>query len=99
MHAGALVDVQDPEGYTPLHMAAGYLHSDSVNALLAGGADMTRPDRQGRDVCSLVDTLRGRMTSASAIQQRMRLEEVSGASSPVARSAAGVGLLWLGCCG
>ena len=74
--AGADVDVQDPEGYTPLHMAAGYLHVETVEELLNAGADLTRSDRSGRDVRTLVDNLRERMGSASAIQQRMRLEQV-----------------------
>jgi signal recognition particle 43 kDa protein len=77
-HAGADVDVQDPEGYTPLHMAAGYLHVEAVEELLKGGADITRSDKAGRDVRTLVDSLRERMTSANSIQQRMRLEKVCG---------------------
>jgi hypothetical protein len=79
--AGADVDVQDPEGYTPLHMAAGYLHVESVEELLKGGADITRSDRSGRDVRTLVDSLRERMTSANAINQRMRLEQVCWSSA------------------
>lgn len=76
LDAGADVDVQDPEGYTPLHMASGYLHVETVGELLKAGADITRSDKAGRDVRTLVDSLRERMTSANAIQNRMRLESV-----------------------
>jgi hypothetical protein len=75
-HSGADVDVQDPDGYTPLHMAAGYLHVEAVNELLQAGADLARTDRSSRNVRDLIDSLRDKMTSASAIQQRMRLEQV-----------------------
>jgi hypothetical protein len=75
--AGAFVDVADKEGFTPLHMAAGYLHNEVCTALLAGGADISKKDRQGRDISALLDSLREKMTSASAIKQRMRLEEVN----------------------
>lgn len=37
-----------PAGYTPLHMAAGYMHTSTIAALLAGGADPEQEDRQGR---------------------------------------------------
>lgn len=77
LEAGADVDVQDPEGYTPLHMASGYLHVETVGELLKAGADITRSDKAGRDVRTLVDSLRERMTSANAIQNRMRLESVA----------------------
>lgn len=86
MHAGADVDVADPEGYTPLHMAAGYLHVDVINTLLAAGADVTRPDRQGRSVVGLVESLRERMSSASLMQQRLRLESVRPPSCPHSRA-------------
>ena len=75
--AGALANQMDKEGYTPLHMAAGYLHSEACSALLAGGADPGRRDRQGRDVPDLLDSLRDKMTGAAAGAQRMRLEEVN----------------------
>lgn len=71
------MDVADTEGYSPLHMAAGYCHKDACTALLAGGADANLQDRQGRDVAALLDSLREKMTSAAAAPQRMRLEEVS----------------------
>lgn len=71
------MDAADKEGFTPLHMAAGYLHNDVCTALLAGGADISKKDRQGRDISALLESLREKMSSASAIKQRMRLEEVS----------------------
>jgi hypothetical protein len=37
-----------PAGYTPLHMAAGYMHTNTIAALLKGGADPEQEDRQGR---------------------------------------------------
>ena len=74
---GGDVNAADRDGYTPLHMAAGYLHNSVCTALLAAGADATIKDRQGRDIPGLLDSLRDQMKSASAIQNRMRLEEVS----------------------
>lgn len=35
-------------GYTPLHMAAGYLHTTTVDALIQAGADPEQEDAQGR---------------------------------------------------
>ena len=35
-------------GYTPLHMASGYLHTTTVNALMQAGADPEQEDAQGR---------------------------------------------------
>lgn len=37
-----------PAGYTPLHMAAGYLHTTTVTALLQAGADPEQEDAAGR---------------------------------------------------
>ena len=74
--AGAFANAADKEGYTPLHMAAGYLHNAVCTSLLAAGADPLRKDRQGRDIPGLLDSLREKMNTAAAIQNRMRLEEV-----------------------
>ena len=97
--AGADVDVQDPEGYTPLHMAAGYLHVEAVEELLKAGADITRSDRSGRDVRTLVDNLRERMGSANSIQQRMRLEKMLRFVSLHPRPPVALPLLLLFCTG
>lgn len=37
--AGANVDAQDKDGYTPMHMAAGYSHTASLALLLEAGAN------------------------------------------------------------
>ena len=76
LFAGAFANAADKEGYTPLHMAAGYLHNAVCTSLLAAGADPLRKDRQGRDIPGLLDSLREKMNTAAAIQNRMRLEEV-----------------------
>jgi hypothetical protein len=42
-----------PAGYTPLHMASGYMHTGPMAALLEAGADPLIKDKQG--VCRLED--------------------------------------------
>ncbi len=46
--------VTSTTGYTPLHMAAGYLHTATVSALLEAGADPECEDNNGRSVMGLV---------------------------------------------
>ena len=41
---------QDKDGYTPLHIAAGYLHEQTVSVLMTNGADPTLEDNSGRSV-------------------------------------------------
>jgi len=40
IHFGARVDVQDEDGLTPLHMAAGYANARTLKVLVAAGADL-----------------------------------------------------------
>ena len=42
------VSINSNAGYTPLHMAAGYMHTSTIAALLAGGADPEQQDKQER---------------------------------------------------
>ena len=76
---GADPNVRDKDGYTPLHMASGYLHTATVDALLEGGADPTLRDRSGADVTNLVASLREKVLSTQQMSNRIRLEEVSNA--------------------
>eukprot|EP00775_Hariotina_reticulata_P006713 gene6713-6934_t len=74
--AGADLDLQDKEGYTPLHMACGYMQTGAMTALLESGADPLIKDKQGRDVVSLVDNLRKSLPPNMAVLQRiMALEQ------------------------
>ena len=70
-------------GYTPLHMAAGYLHVPVVVSLLEGGANPEVKDRKGQSVLDLVDSLKAPMSGNPS--GRFALEKVSeilvGASS------------------
>jgi len=78
--AGADVDAQDKDGFTPLHMASGYMRIQAIAALLEAGADPELRDSGGRDVVSLVDSLRASSPLTPAtIQRRMALEGVAGA--------------------
>jgi signal recognition particle protein len=43
---------QDKDGYTPLHIASGYLHQEVVKILLEAGADPELQDYSGRSVCA-----------------------------------------------
>lgn len=69
--------LQDKEGYTPLHMAAGYMHTAAMAVLLEGGADPQIKDNSGKDVVSLIENIRNNMPlSLGTVMQRMRLETV-----------------------
>ena len=41
---------QDQDGYTPLHIAAGYLHERVISVLMQSGADPSLEDNSGRSV-------------------------------------------------
>lgn len=65
-------------GYTPLHMAVGYSHTEAVKVLLEHGASPDACDRQGRSVGGLVDYIRSTMPlERSTIGRRLALEEVA----------------------
>ena len=55
----------DPSGYTPIHMAAGYLHTPVVELLLHYGSDPEIRDREGRTVLELVENLKASRPSKS----------------------------------
>jgi hypothetical protein len=74
-------------GYTPLHMAAGYMHTSTMTALLAGGSDPQIKDNTGKDVVSLLDGLRNNMPlNLATVMQRLRLEEVANSLTGAGRS-------------
>ena len=75
---GAEVDLGDQEGYTPLHMASGYLHTSTICALLEGGADPEQEDRQGRSPLELVESLRDALPAGNpaTAARRLALEDV-----------------------
>lgn len=59
-------------------MAAGYMHTNGMAALLEAGADPEVKDNTGKDVVGLVDNLRNSMPlSAGLITRRIALEQVS----------------------
>jgi len=47
---GAEIDALDQDGYTPLHIAAGYLHEQVISVLMKSGADPSLEDNSGRSV-------------------------------------------------
>lgn len=57
-------------------MASGYLHQDTVQLLLNGGADPSVSDSSGKSVSDLIDSIREKIQPAQ-IKQRMALEEVN----------------------
>jgi hypothetical protein len=59
-------------------MAAGYMHTSTIDALLAGGADPEQADRQGRSPLELVESLRAALPAADprVVPRRIALEEV-----------------------
>jgi len=65
-------------GYTPLHMAAGYLHTSAITALLEGGADPEQEDRQSRSPLALVESLRAAIPAdnPATVARRVALEDV-----------------------
>jgi signal recognition particle protein len=75
---GAEVDLGDKEGYTPLHMAAGYLHTSTIYALIEGDADPEQQDLQGRSPLELVESLRAALPpgNPATAGRRLALEEV-----------------------
>lgn len=67
-----------PTGYTPLHMAAGYMHTTTMGALLEASANPQLKDNNGKDVVGLIGKLRAEMPlSPMTIQRRIALEQVA----------------------
>lgn len=76
--AGADPDLQDKDGYTPLHMAAGYMHTSAMSALLEAKANPQIKDNTGKDLIKLVENLRqGYPLTPANIQRRIALEQVA----------------------
>jgi hypothetical protein len=82
--------VQDKVGYTPLHIAAGYLNKSIVRILLEAGADPEAKDKQERSPLDLVLALKsGTPTSPEFFARRAALDDmaavrVSNAQRPLA---------------
>ena len=70
--------VQDKDGYTPLHIAAGYLNRGVVRLLLAAGADPELQDKQGRSALDLIVALKENTpNTAEFFTRRGALDEVA----------------------
>jgi signal recognition particle protein len=74
----AEVDAHDCEGYTSLHIAAGYLNTETVETLLRAGADPELEDDSGRSALNLVETLKAATpASTTTYSKRSKLETLS----------------------
>ena len=75
---GAEVDLRDKDGYTPLHIASGYMHKEIVNELIEAGADPEIKDNQERSALELVESLRDNLpkNNPSVFARKLQLEEV-----------------------
>jgi signal recognition particle protein len=70
--------LQDKEGYTPLHIAAGYLNRGVVRLLLSAGADPELSDRMDRSALDLIVALKQNTpTTPDFFARRGALDEVA----------------------
>jgi hypothetical protein len=69
---------QDKVGYTPLHIASGYLNKGVARILLEAGADPELPDTQKRSALDLVLALKsGTPTSPEFFARRAALDDMA----------------------
>ena len=75
---GAEVDLRDKDGYTPLHIASGYMHKPIVSELIEAGADPEIEDNNDRSPLQLVETLRDNLppNNPTVFSRRLQLNEV-----------------------
>lgn len=62
---GAVVDAADVQGFTPLHMAAGYAQPDALDLLLQFGCDPDVKDGFERTACDVAQTLLARVQASN----------------------------------
>lgn len=73
-----LINAVDKDGYSPLHLSAGYMHCDFVLYMLECGADPELKDKAGRNVIDLLSDLWRRMpASPENLDKRIKLQEIS----------------------
>ena len=58
----------DKDGYTALHLAAGYIHTPVVAQLLSLGANPEREDNQGRSSLQLAQQLLLKIPKTNPLQ-------------------------------
>jgi len=69
---------QDKDGFTALHIAAGYLHEKVVEVLVESGADPEIQDNTGRSPLDLVETLKRNIPATTVtFARRSVLESIS----------------------
>lgn len=75
---GAEIDAVDKDGYTPLHIAAGYLHEEVISVLMKSGADPALEDNSGRSALNLIEMLlQNTPATAALFSKRLAMESVS----------------------
>ena len=76
--APPLTPPQDKDGFTPLHLAAGYLNRGCLRVLLRAGADPEQADGQGRSALDLLAALKANTpASPEFFARRGALDEVA----------------------
>ena len=89
---------QDKDGYTPLHIAAGYLNRGVVRLLLAAGADPELQDKQGRSALDLIVALKENTpNTAEFFTRRGALDEVAKARATLQQQLAQLPISRRGC--